>query len=235
MPSLRTLIHSPVTLWFFLALTLATVAIGWFVLPMKEWLAVFNGWVAGMGLWGVMIFAAGYIVAVIALVPTTPLTIAAGLAYGAWGFPLVLVASIAGAELAFLAARHGARARVLEYVRRRPKLKIVDQVVARNSWKIVALIRLSPFLTFGLQNYLFGITGVRPGSYVSASLVGIIPSTALCIYVGAVGGVMQGPAHGGATRWLLIAAGFLLLLGITVYTAQQARAKLIEAGIGDLK
>jgi uncharacterized membrane protein YdjX (TVP38/TMEM64 family) len=235
MPSLRTILHSPATLWFFVVVTVLTLGLAWWLLPMKQWLASFNGWVAGLGAWGVAIFAAGYVIAVVALVPTTPLTIAAGLAYGFWGFPLVLVASITGAELAFLAARHGARGRVQAYLRKRPRLKVIDQVVTRNSWKIVALIRLSPFLTFGLQNYLFGVTGVRPAAYTSASLVGIIPSTALCIYIGAAGGVMQGPSHGGIVEWTLVGAGFLFLLAITIFTARQAREKLLEAGLGDLR
>jgi uncharacterized membrane protein YdjX (TVP38/TMEM64 family) len=232
MPSLKTVIHSPATLWFFTIATIAGILVGWLALPWKEWLTWFNHWIAGFGAWAIVIFALAYILAVIALVPTTPLTIAAGLAFGAWAFPLVLLVSTLGAAIAFVAARHFARDRVLEWVKRRPKLRVIDQVVANNSWKIVALIRLSPFLTFGLQNYLFGLSGVRSLPYVTASLVGIIPSTALCIYVGAAGHLMQGRARGGSLEWAMVIAGFVVLLALTIYTAHQAREKLLEAGIG---
>jgi uncharacterized membrane protein YdjX (TVP38/TMEM64 family) len=235
MPSLRTILHSPYTLWFFVIATLAALALGWLALPLKEWLAVFNRWIDGYGAWGVVLFGVGYVVAVIVLVPTTPLTVAAGLAYGAWAMPLVLGASTLGATIAFFIARYFARERVKRYLQRRKQLHVVDRVVAENSWKVVALVRLSPFLTFGLQNYLFGVTGVRSWPYVTASLVGVIPSTALCIYVGAAGGVLQRATPAGALQWTLIGAGCLVLLVVTVYTARQARQKLLAAGIGDVR
>ena len=45
---------------------------------------------------------------------------------------------------------------------------------------------------------------------------------------------MQHQGRGGAMEWTLVGAGFVFLLLLTVYTARQARSKLLEAGVGNV-
>jgi uncharacterized membrane protein YdjX (TVP38/TMEM64 family) len=65
-----------------------------------------------------------------------------------------------GATLAFLIGRYFARQWVAARLANYPKFKAVDEAVAREGWKIVALTRLSPVFPFSLLNYAFGLTNV---------------------------------------------------------------------------
>jgi len=49
------------------AIALVAVFAAWFLLPLKDWLASFSGWIEGLGVWGGVVFAAAYIVATVVL------------------------------------------------------------------------------------------------------------------------------------------------------------------------
>jgi uncharacterized membrane protein YdjX (TVP38/TMEM64 family) len=120
----------------------------WLILPVKEWIEAFHGWIDGLGIWGPIVFGLVYVVAVVALAPASALTLAAGLAFGFWAFPLVIVSATVGATLAFLVSRYLLREKVRRLVDARPKVKAVDKAVSEGGWKIVGLLRLSPLFPF---------------------------------------------------------------------------------------
>jgi uncharacterized membrane protein YdjX (TVP38/TMEM64 family) len=166
----------------FLAVVLIAVGAGWLLLPLREWLGLFERWITGLGAWGVALFALIYILATISLAPEWPLTIAAGLLYGAWGFPISLGTATIAASLALLIARRFARDRVRSLLKRRRIFSAIDDAVAEEGWKVVALLRLSPAVPFNLQNYLFGVTAIPFWRFVTATLGGIIPYYILGTY-----------------------------------------------------
>ncbi|MBA2409991.1 MAG: TVP38/TMEM64 family protein [Gammaproteobacteria bacterium] len=170
-------------LWIGLGLALIALMAAWFFLPVSERLKSFNQWIESLGVWGYVIFAAVYIVATVLLAPGSPLTIAAGLVFSGWGFPLVVIAATVGAALAFLVARYLARARVERMTENRPKFKAVDQAVTEDGWKVVMLLRLSPVVPFNLQNYFFGVTDVKFWHYVAATFVGIIATIVVTVLI----------------------------------------------------
>jgi hypothetical protein len=73
--------------WTWIAIAVFLVAIGaaWLLL-LRECLGLFERWITGLGIWGVALFALVFIIATISLAPEWPLTVAAGMLYGAWGF-----------------------------------------------------------------------------------------------------------------------------------------------------
>src|SRR5574341_1387674 len=74
------------------------------------WLATFAAWVQALGAWAPLVFAAGYALAVVALVPGSLLTLAGGALFGLWlGTAVVFGAATLGACAAFLVSRHLAR------------------------------------------------------------------------------------------------------------------------------
>src|SRR5205085_10985007 len=74
------------------------------------YLPAFARWVDGLGVWGPVVFIAGYALAAIAFVPGSILTLAAGAIFGvARGVLYVFVAAVLGACGAFLVARYLAR------------------------------------------------------------------------------------------------------------------------------
>ena len=221
--------HSKWLLWMGAGvLMLAALFTAWFALPIKEWIDAFQEWIKALGAWGVAAFAVVYIVAVVLLVPASALTLVAGLVFGAWGFPLVVVAATIGAGLAFLVARYLFRKKIRQFVQQQPKLLAVDRAVTEGGWKIVGLLRLSPLVPFNLQNYLFGVTDVGFYPYLATTFIAIMPGSLSYVLLGALG-------HGGggaAWKWSFFAVG-ILATGVTaVVIARKAKAKLAESGVG---
>ena len=80
--------------------------------------------------------------------------------YGVWGAATTVVRARIGASVALLIARYVARAGVHPLLERRRIFSAIDDAVAEEGWKIVALLRLSPSVPFNLQSYLLGVTAV---------------------------------------------------------------------------
>jgi uncharacterized membrane protein YdjX (TVP38/TMEM64 family) len=122
----------------------------------------FAAWVEGLGAWGGIAFVGGYALAVIAFVPGSLLTLAAGAIFGlARGTAYVLVAATLGATGAFLVARHLVRPWVERRMARNPRFDAIDRAIASQGRRIVFLLRLSPAFPFTLLNYALGVTRVR--------------------------------------------------------------------------
>jgi uncharacterized membrane protein YdjX (TVP38/TMEM64 family) len=219
--------HRP-RIWIALGVVVVGLGIGWLLLPVGEWAGMLQRWILGLGVWGIAIFAGVFIGATLVLAPDWPLAVVAGMVYGVWAIPVVLAAAIIAASLAFLAARYLARERVRTLLVKRRKFTAVDHAVAEEGWKIVVLLRLSPLVPFNVQNYLFGITGIPFSHYVAATSAGIIPGTALFVYLGALGN-----ASGGPLEWVFFGIGLLATALVAILIARKAKAKLAASGVDD--
>lgn len=212
---------------------LVLIFAAWFLLPLQDWLQAFSKWVEALGLLGYAVFALIYIVAVIAVAPASVFTLAAGVAFGFWAFPLVVAVATIGACLAFLIARHLARDRVENAIDQRPVFKAVAGAVEDEGWKVVGLMRLSPLVPFNLQNYFFGVTPVSFWAYALATLGGIVPGTLLYVYLGWLGSMSAGEAGGSALQWVLFGAGLLATVVMVWLVSKRAKAKLDELGVSE--
>lgn len=214
---------------------LAAILAAYYFLPVAEWIESFRGWIEGLGPVGWLVFVVVYAVAVTALVPGSFLTLAAGVAFGLWGFPLVLAGATLGATMAFLAGRHLARDRLETFMESRPKFKAVDAAIEEEGWKTVALLRLSPAIPFSLQNWIFGATSVGFAPYVLASFFGMMPGTLLYVWIGTLGGAAGGGGEGeGSTvKYVFLGVGILATLVVTVLVGRKAKQKLAEHGVDD--
>jgi len=207
---------------------LAVLGSVWYLAPARDWLDAARGWLVGLGFGGVVLFVAIYVVGAVVLAPAAVLTISAGFAYGFWGLPIVLVAATSGASLAFLIARYAARDSVRRLLERRRKIAAIDQAIAEDGWKIAVLLRLSPLIPFNLQNYLLGVTAIRFGHFVAATIAGIIPGAVLFTCLGALGKTV---GEGSTYRWAYFGAGLVATAIVVILVSRKARAKLHEAGI----
>jgi uncharacterized membrane protein YdjX (TVP38/TMEM64 family) len=218
-------------LWVGLGLFAACLLAAWLLLPIAAWVEGLRHWLVGLGPAGAALFILFYVAATVVLAPDWPISVLAGVVYGAWGFPIVLVALLTASSLAFLVARHLARGRLRRALVRRPRLAAVDEAVSDEGWKIVFLLRLSPLVPFNLQNYVFGVTEIPYSQYAVATIVGMSPATALYIYIGALGHA----AHRGAGRltWLMFALGLAATIAVAALIARKARQKLARVGLKD--
>lgn len=218
-------------------LVLTALVAAWVLLPLAEWIDGFRAWVETMGLWGHVVFALVYIVATVAMAPGSPLTLAAGLAFGLAAFPTVVIAASIGAGLAFLCGRYLARGWVDRQTRRSRTFRAVDRAVEAEGWKIVALMRLSPLVPFNLQNYFFGAAKIGFWPYLLATFFGIMPGTLLYVWIGSLGAAagagLDEHGNAGLAKWTAFAIGLAATAIVTVIVSRKARQKLHEAGVDD--
>ena len=211
------------------------VVVAWAVraFPVRPLVAAIEGRIAPLGVWGPVVFGLVDVLAVLALVPGSALTLAAGALFG----PLVgtitaSLASTTGAALAFWIARHLARGRVEAKVRADVRFDAIDRAIAEGGWKVVALLRLSPVVPFNVQNYLYGLTGIRFWPCVATSWLAMLPGTFLYVSLGHAGRLGLEAASGGGPRgrspaeWAFLVVGLGATVAVTVYVARMARKTL---------
>lgn len=218
--------------WAAAAALAAGIIVAGRLLPVGEWLSAFQRTIAGLGLAGGALYGVVYVAAALLFVPGIVLTVGAGVAFGlVWGTVLVSIASTAAAAAAFLIARYAARARVEALARRNPKFGAIDRAIAKNGWKVVALLRLSPVVPFSISNYLYGLTSVRFAPYLAASWAAMLPATFLYVYLGAAGASLGQGRERNPWEWVLLAGGLAATAAVTVILARVARKEL-ERGKG---
>lgn len=219
-----------------LKLAIGVAALGGILLA-GRWLGgyipTFADWVDGLGIWGPVVFVAGYAIATVAFIPGALLTVAAGAIFGlARGTLYVFFGSTLGASAAFLIARYLARAAIERRLEGRPKFQSIDRAVANEGRKIVFLLRLSPVFPFNLLNYGLGLTRVRFVDYLIACF-GMLPGTFLYVYTGKAVGTVAAAAGGagspkGPASTALLIVGLLATAVVTTIVTRIARRALAD-------
>ncbi len=204
-----------------LLLFLVTVIILARMFGVGERLGDLRDWIRGLGAWGPLVFVPLYAVAVVAALPGSALTVAAGALFGSvLGVIVVINAATLGASLAFLISRYFARDAIARWLSTKEKFRRLDQLTEAHGAIIVALTRLVPLFPFNLLNYGFGLTRVPFWTYVLWSWLCMLPGTIL--YVVGADALTQGIAQG-EVPWMLIGAmgGVGVLLAILVRYARR--------------
>ena len=203
------------------------IALGRFV-PLPSLLE----WVRAQGSWAPALYILLYVVACVCFVPGSLLPLGAGILFGPiMGTFWTSIASTLGATASFLIGRFAAREWLQQKLSRYPRFTAIDAAVSREGWKIVGLLRLSPAFPFSLLNYALGLTGVRLRDYVLASWIGMLPATALYVYLGSlVGEALLSGQPSQRTRtpaeWALFGVGFAATALVTFQVTRIARSAL---------
>jgi uncharacterized membrane protein YdjX (TVP38/TMEM64 family) len=175
------------------ALALAVAASLLAASPWRAALEGLAGWARSAGPGGLAAFAAAYALGSVLALPVWPLTVAAGVAYGAaGGFALALPSGTLGASLAFLAGRTVLRRAVEARVASDPRLAALDEEVSRRGAFLVLLLRLSPLAPYNVVNYALSASRVGLVPFAAASLAGMAPITFAWAWVGATLGGLEG-------------------------------------------
>ncbi len=190
--------------------------------------------VDALGVWGPIVFIAGYAIACVAFVPASLLTLAAGALFGVLrGTMFVLIGATIGALAAFLIARYLARDWIAARLAKDTRFAAIDAAIAEQGRKVVFLLRLSPVIPFSVLNYALGLTKVRIGDFVLAS-VGMLPGTLLYVYSGNLASVVVGatdataPAKGPAF-YAVLGLGLAATAAVTILVTRLARKALADA------
>ncbi len=201
--------------WVFL-LALASIltglildtAFGW-VFPLRP--EVIGDWLRSLGVWAPLAYIALMVVAVVVSpVPSVPLDVAAGLAFGwFWGVVYTLVGAELGALIAFGLARRLGRPWLARRLSR-PAMARIDELTARRGVKAILLMRLLPVFNFDWVSYGAGLTPIGVVPFALATFVGMIPPVIAIVAVGAA--IPTNPTFAGVIFAVLVLAVLLPLI-----------------------
>lgn len=168
-------------------------------------------WLAGLGGWAPIIYMLLYLLAGLAFMPATPLTVVGGLLFGAWaGAIYALLAATSASGLAFLIARQLGG----DWLQRRRGrwLQRVLRGVEAEGWRFVVFVRLVPVLPFSLVNYGLGLTRLSLPMYLLITALCMLPGTLAYAWLGATGATVMGGK--GSIQLVLAGIGVLVALAI---------------------
>jgi pyruvate/2-oxoglutarate dehydrogenase complex dihydrolipoamide dehydrogenase (E3) component/uncharacterized membrane protein YdjX (TVP38/TMEM64 family) len=208
------------------------VAVGLLFLPVRQWFMHFEGYVESLGALGPVVVVLLYIISTVFFIPGSALTVGAGTLFGLQtGLMVVVAGANLGALCSFLLARSFLRHKVAAWAAASPKFGSLDRSIGRQGFKMVLLTRLSPVFPFVLLNYFLGLTAVRVGAYVLASLIGMLPATFLFVYIGAAAReALAGPnAAADFYQQVLKYVGLAATVAVVVVVTRIARRALREA------
>jgi uncharacterized membrane protein YdjX (TVP38/TMEM64 family) len=213
---------------------LAMMAVALVLLPVRDLLVGFLGWVRDLGTWGPVVLAAAYIPACLLFLPGWLLTLGAGFLFGVGiGTVAVSAGSVAGASAAFFAGRTLARDWIERRVAASPRFRALDEAVERQGFKIVFLTRLSPLFPFNLLNYAYGASPVGFRDYFLASWIGMLPGTLLYVYLGSLArsltDLAAGNVQGGIAQKIFFGLGLVATVAVTALITRTARRALSQA------
>ncbi|MET4130767.1 VTT domain-containing protein [Roseovarius sp. MBR-6] len=161
--------------------------------------------VARAGLWGPVLIITLMTVAVVASpIPSAPIALAAGAAYGhLWGTLQVVIGAELGALIAF------GLARVLGHdVLRRVFGDQMDVGLLGSQTALTATVfasRLMPFVSFDMISYAAGLSRLHAWRFALATLAGIVPASFLLAHFG--GEAVSGDL--GRATWAVLGLGLV--------------------------
>jgi uncharacterized membrane protein YdjX (TVP38/TMEM64 family) len=163
-----------------------------------------------LGVWGpALIIAVGTFTPLLFL-PRAPLAFVSGLLYGVfWGTLLATFASTLGAWLNFVLAKT-LLAPAADRLRRTSALARLN-VPADKEFLVIFIVRALPISNFVVTNLLAGALKMRPGSYLLATFLGMLPTS---VMYAAWGKLLKQPS---SEFYYVAAFTLLLVVGGTWY------------------
>ncbi|SEO14760.1 TVP38/TMEM64 family protein [Palleronia pelagia] len=195
-----------VAAWAAAALVLALIAafaLGWDPVALDR--SRIERWVAEAGAWGPLAIVALMTVAVVASpIPSAPIALASGAAYGHYAGTLyVAVGSEIGAGIAFLIARGAGRGAVQRWLGDRAEYGLLG---SQNALTLTVFVsRLLPFVSFDAMSYAAGLSCLHFWRFALATIAGILPASFVLAHFGSV--AMEGDF--GSGEWIAIGLGLL--------------------------
>lgn len=195
-----------------------------YFLPFDEWMKQLGEWIKSLGFWAPFAYIAVYVVFTVLLLPASALTLLSGVFFS---LPLAItytvIAANLAANIAFFIGRYLARDKIEAKISGNEKFAAIDNAVAKDGWKIVALTRLAPVFPFTLLNYAYGLTKVKWSSYALATFFAMLPGTAMFVYLGAIGRFAAEGAEKTTGEKVFFVVGLVAIIAVTVYITKLAK------------
>lgn len=181
-------------------------------------------WVAAVGIWGPIVIVGLMMAAIVATpIPSAPIALAAGAAYG---HILGTVYIVLGAELGALVAFGLARILGRDVIKRWFGDKIdAGWLGSQNALTFTVFVsRLLPFVSFDIVSYAAGLSRLHFWRFGLATLAGIIPASFVLAHFGTE--MVSGETSRAA--WVAIGLGALTLTPLVILGLRDLRARKLS-------
>ncbi len=142
-----------------------------------------RSYVHHFGIWSPIVFFAFSIVAMVLLLPRTPLVLIAGVCFGGgWGGTLSLVSSVIAGWICFkLEERKG---KSLEgWLSEQNWFKAVEHFAEDKQFFLVLSLRLMHVVHFSLSSYALALTKISTSNFIWGTVLGLAPGTFAVTYL----------------------------------------------------
>ncbi len=120
----------------------------------------------------------------IAITPTTFISILSGYFLGWLCMPFVVISYLFAAILGFFIAKKIDKGKFINSLGAIAGIEGILRNLKDRELYITFLAKISPILPFALSNFLLSIGGANLRNFIIGSLLGMLPRTALAIYIG---------------------------------------------------
>jgi uncharacterized membrane protein YdjX (TVP38/TMEM64 family) len=187
------------------SVVLALLALNHFVFKVSP--LSLRDWVLSFGILAPFLYILLNLVRPLTLFPISVLSLAGGLAFGALlGTVYTVLSATAGAVISYFFAKHFRGHRLKKKRRTSARIELWQEKLRANGFYYILVLRIIPIINFDLVSYLAGASSLRLRSYISATLLGVLPGTLAYNLLG------NSFVKGDGTMNAIAASGVLLLI-----------------------
>lgn len=139
------------------------------------------------GIWAPIVFIMLYTLGTF-FIPATPFMIAAGILFGfKYGLLYTIISGLLSSTVVFITSRKFGKEwveKILEHRYLRHLNEYNQRLETGAIWDIM-LLRMTPIMPFNALNILMGVSRAKTKDYIMGTLLGLIPSNVLTVYIGA--------------------------------------------------
>jgi uncharacterized membrane protein YdjX (TVP38/TMEM64 family) len=193
----------------------------------------FEGWLAGLGPWALVMAVVLYAVFAAVFVPDTLLGLVAGATFGfTHGLIVALLGSLMAAIAEYLLSRRLLKPFIDRRLASKPDMQAIQAAVKTQELKLEFMIRLTP-INRALTSYVLGASGVKFPGFMAA-LAGFLPHLCLEVYAGYAGkhlAVVTAQARSTAVLHdVLLVAGLLVTIAV-IYQVSRIAKKAVDSAV----
>ncbi len=182
--------------------------------------------------WAPVLFVILYTGAVALALPGTILTLTGGAVFGFWGGVLFnSIGANLGANLAFLLSRALGRNGVRHLLRGeniQRHMRRLDEISERHGFRGLLVLRLIPAVPFNVLNFGPGLTAMSWRAYAGATVIGILPGTA--VYTLFADALLQGSQEASREAFIRVLIAGVLLAALSFIPVVLKRMKISLPG-----
>lgn len=147
-----------------------------------------------------------------------------GIVFGPlWGTLVTWTSALLGAQISFELARRFGRP-LTERVLPVSLVTRADRLCYRAGWPLLLGLRLLPTVAFTAINWGAGLTGMRRGTFVWTTAVGILPGAIVFTATGAGLGVLLDRLGGPTLTIAVTVVSLLAMIGLTIWLCRPRSA-----------